>query len=109
MSSVVQLPAVVRSVLTITTTTAVRVSGFVQRRSKLTGGHFVQAPPCGWLANADASLAELAKQAAVLGVPITPQGLAQRFTAPAATFLQQGLQHAAQQALPAGIAAIPLL
>jgi hypothetical protein len=109
MSSVAQLPAVLRSVLTTTATTAARVSGFVQRRSKLTGGHFVQALTFGWLANPDASLAELAQQAAVLGVPITPQGLAQRFTAPAATFLQQVLEHAAQQALPAGTAAIPLL
>ena len=92
MESVPQLPAVLRTVLTQTADTAARATGFVQRRSKLTGGHFVQALTFGWLANPAASLAELAHLAAVLGVPITPQGLAQRFTAAAAACLQQVLQ-----------------
>jgi hypothetical protein len=109
MSSVPQLPAVLRTVLTTTADTAARATGFVQRRSKLTGGHFVQTLLFGWLANPTASLTDLAQMAAVLGVPISPQGLAQRFSAAAAACLQQVLQHAAQQALAGAPAAIPLL
>ena len=109
MSSVPQLPTVLRHVLTTIADRTARATGFVQRRSKLTGGHFVQALTFGWLAHPDASLADLAHMAAVLGVPITPQGLAQRFTEAAATCLQHVLQEAAAQVLPAVPAAVPLL
>jgi hypothetical protein len=109
MSSVPQWPAVLRHVLTTTADAAARATGFVQRRSKLTGGHFVQTLTFGWLATPDARLADLAHMAAVLGVPITPQGLAQRFTEAAATCLQHVLHEAAAQALPAVPAVVPLL
>jgi Transposase DDE domain len=109
MSSVPQLPAVLRTVLTTSADTAARATGFVQRRSKLTGGHFVQALTFGWLTNPDASLAELAQMAAVVGVPISPQGLAQRFSAAAAACLAQVLQEATAHALPGVPPTLPLL
>lgn len=83
--------------------------GFTQRRSKLTAARFTQALVGGWLANPDASLAELSQVAAATGVRITPQGLDQRFTPAAAACLQRVLAAAVAQAVAAQPVAAPLL
>ncbi len=77
--------------------------------SKLGGAHFVQTLVFTYLANPDATLEELSQTAAALNVEITPEGLTQRFTAEAATFLQQVLAAAVKQMLAADPLAIPLL
>jgi Transposase DDE domain len=86
-----------------------RDTRFVQRESKLGGAHFVQTLVFTYLANPNATLEELSQTAAALGVAITPEGLTQRFTAEAATFLQEVLAAAVKRLLAADPLAIPLL
>ncbi len=86
-----------------------RETRFVQRESKLGGAHFVQTLVFTYLANPDATLEELSQTAAALNVAITPAGLTQRFTAEAATFLQEVLAAAVTRTLAADPLAIPLL
>lgn len=98
-----------RSVLTTTAEAAAHDSGFVRRRSKLTGAAFVQTLTFGWLDNPEATLEELAQAAATVGVRISPQGLDQRFTQRAADCLLRVLQAAVTRVLAADPVAIPIL
>jgi len=59
----------------------------VKRQRKFTGATFTQTLVFSWLSNPDATLDELTTIAATLGIKISPQGLDQRFTETAATFL----------------------
>ena len=86
-----------------------RETKFVQRESKLGGAHFVQTLVFTYLAHPEATLEELSQTAAALGVTITPAGLTQRFTAEAATFLQEVVAAAVTRLLAAEPLAIPLL
>lgn len=70
-------------------------TGFVKRRSKLTGSLFVQTLVLGWLSNPNATLEELAQTAAARGVRISPQGLDQRFTMEGAETVRMTLAAAA--------------
>jgi hypothetical protein len=49
MWSLTHLSKVLQTLLTTTANTLARETGFVQRASKLTGAHFVQALLFGWL------------------------------------------------------------
>jgi hypothetical protein len=109
MTTVPQLAQTLQTVFTTTADAAARATGFVQRRSKLTGAAFVQALVFGWLANPHASIAALAQAAAVAGVAISPQGLDQRCTEAAAAFLEEVLGAAVQAVIAAEPVAIPLL
>ena len=71
-----------------------RETGFVRRRSKLSGVQFVRTLVFGWLADPDIPLEGLCQVAASLGVRISPQGLEQRFTPRAANFLRRVLERA---------------
>lgn len=86
-----------------------RATGFVRRKSKLTGPAFVQTLVFGWLSNPDASLDELSQTAAARGVTITPQGLDQRFTPEAADLMKQVLEAAVQHLIRSNPVAIALL
>lgn len=109
MTTVAQLADTLQTVLTSTADAAARRTGFVQRRSKLTGALFVQALVFGWLANPHATIEALAQAAAVVGVAISPQGLDQRCTEAAAAFLEEVLAAAVQALVAADPVAIPLL
>src|SRR5438270_7644692 len=109
MTTVPQLAQTLQTLFTTTADAAARATGFVQRRSKLTGAAFVQALVFGWLANPQASLAALAQAAAVAGVAISPQGLDQRCGEAAAAFLEEVLAAAVQAVIAAEPVAIPLL
>src|SRR2546430_8206169 len=109
MTTVPQLAQTLQTVFTTTADAAARATGFVQRRSKLTGAAFVQALVFGWLANPHASVAALAQAAAVAGVAISPQGLDQRCGEAAAAFLEAVLAAAVQAVVAAEPVAIPLL
>src|SRR2546430_4236304 len=100
MTTVPQLAQTLQTVFTTTADAAARATGFVQRRSKLTGAAFVQALVFGWLANPHASVAALAQAAAVAGVAISPQGLDQRCGEAAAGFLEAVLAAAVQAGGP---------
>jgi len=109
MTTIADVGEAMQTVLTRVADTAATATRFVQRESKLGGAEFVQTLVFGWLANAEATLEDLAQTAATLGVTISPQGLDQRFTRQAAECLQQVLAHAVTVLIAADPVAIPLL
>jgi hypothetical protein len=84
-----------------------RETGFVRRRSKVSGVRFVQTLVCGWLADPDIPPEGLCPVAASPGVRISPQGLEQRLTTPAAHFPRRVPEQAL--ATRAGVRAEPVL
>lgn len=85
-----------------------RKTGFVKRRSKLTGRVFAQTLLLGWLHDAEASVRELSWWSRELGVNISAQGLDKRFNNQAVALLQGLLgealkQFQQQQPLPAAL------
>jgi hypothetical protein len=109
MTTVPHLTQALRTLLTTTADALARQTGFVQRRSKLTGAAFVQALVFGWLADPHASLGALAQAAAAVGVAISPQGLDQRCTEAGAAVLEALLSAALEAVIAAEPVAIPLL
>jgi len=109
MWTVTHLSTRLQALLTTTADALARETGFVQRNSKLTGAHFVQALLFGWLNNPQATLQQLAQMAGSVGVPISPQGLDQRFTPAAASYLQRLLEAAVTEIVTADPVTIPLL
>jgi len=109
MLSVTQVSKAMQTVLTSVANQAGRATGFIQREVKMSGASFCQSLVFGWLANPQASLEELSQTAALVGVPITPQGLDQRFTERGAACLYQVLQASVEQVIAAEPVAIPLL
>jgi hypothetical protein len=109
MGTIPQVSAALRRVLETVATEQARASGFTQRRTKLTGAAFVQTLVWGWLGEPRASLSLLARTAAAVGVPVSPQGLAQRLTRRGAALLEAVLAAAVQEVLEAEPVALPLL
>jgi len=108
MQLIEQVATAMHGVLGVVAERLARETGFVQRASKLGGGHFVQTLVFTYLANPAATLDELSQTAAALNVAITPEGLTQRFTAEAATLLQQVLAAAIMRVVVADPLDIPL-
>jgi hypothetical protein len=98
-----------QSVFTSTADLAARQTRFRQRESKLTGSVFVQTLTFGWLNKPEATLEDLAQAAGSLGVPISPQGVDQRFTPEAAALLERVLHDAVVQVISTDPVAVPLL
>jgi hypothetical protein len=65
-----------------------RVTGFVQRESKVNGAQWVQTLTFGFVETPEATLNQLAQVSTDLGVPVTAQGLQDRMTDEAVEFLQ---------------------
>jgi hypothetical protein len=108
MTTIPQLATVLQTVFGVAADAEAKPTGFVQRRSKLTGAVFVQTLVFGWLECAQATLQDLAQTALAFGVAITPQGLEQRFTEAAASLLKHVLDRAIQQVIASAPAAIPV-
>jgi hypothetical protein len=108
-TSLAQVSNCMQTVLTEVAEQQARLTGFVQRESKLGGAEFVQTLTFGWLANPEASLEALSQTAATLGVTLTPQGLDQRFSAAGARLLERVLASAVTQVMRTEPIAIPLL
>lgn len=109
MASVAEIGQAIKRVLSVVGEQVGRQTGFTQRASKLTGAKFVQATVLGWLNKPAATLEELSQAAAAIGVPISAQGLDQRFTPAAAALLEQVLNAALSEVIAAEPVAIPLL
>lgn len=109
MPSIPQVATAMETVLTEQAHALARETGFIQRERALTGAQFVQTLVFGWLANPDATYAELVDQAAQLGATITAQGLSDRFGPAAAALLEQVLAAAVGHLIAADPVAIPLL
>jgi hypothetical protein len=109
MTTIPKLSRVLNEVLTERADALARVSGFVRRQSKLSGSVFVQTLVFGWLGTPTAGIGLLSRLAGVLGVRITPQGLEQRFTQEAATYLQQVLADGVTRLVESEPSAVPIL
>lgn len=109
MTTIAHLAVALQTLFTTVADDLARRTGFVERRSKLTGALFAQALVFGWLANPQASLPQLAAAAALAGVSISPQGLDQRCAEGAAVFLERLLGAAVDRLIQADTVAIPLL
>ena len=97
---------------TLFTTTAEAVAartGFVERRSTMTGTAFAHTLVFGWLANPHASLDAVAHTAAAVGVCVRPQGLDQRVHEGAAVFMEDLLAAALTTVGATTPVAVPIL
>lgn len=108
MDSIAQVTEALQVVLTTQADQIARETGFVQRASKLTGSKFAQTLVLTWLDDPAATYEQLAQNATALGVPITAQGIDQRFTPQAAACLKRLLAAAMQQVIQATPVALPL-
>jgi hypothetical protein len=94
------------------TTTAERVgraSGFVQRQSKMSAAVFIQSLVFGWLAQPEASRAELSQTAAAAGVAVSAQGIDERMNDRAVVFLRQMVDETIGQVLCSEPVAVEVL
>lgn len=92
MASLPQVATALQDALTDVSDDLAHRSGFCQRHSKLTATVFVQTLVLGWWQHPAATLRQLCQMAAVRGVPISPQGLDQRFTEAGAALLRACLE-----------------
>lgn len=109
MPSIVTLARPLHQHLTVTADAAARAHGCVQRVRQFSGATLVQTLVLGFLEAPDASLSELCQLAALRGVRISPQGLAQRFTPALAMTLHDVLTSMVAEVVRGPIVAIPLL
>jgi hypothetical protein len=109
MSSVTQVTAAIQTMLTTGAERAARDSNCVRRQRRFTGPLWVQTLVLGCLQHPDTTLSHLAQMAATLGVPVSPQAIAQRFTPATADCLRQVLEQAVQQRIGAQAGAAPVL
>jgi hypothetical protein len=86
-----------------------REVGFVQRHRKVSGSTFLQTLTFAFLDNPHATLSDLGDVAETLDLQLSRQGLDQRFTPQALTFLWTMLQQVLQQGLSAVPPVLPLL
>jgi hypothetical protein len=108
-TTIAQLAAGLQELFGETADRIARETQFVQRESALSGAAFAKALITAWLANPQASEEQLAQAAAAVGVTITAQGLAARFTRPAAELMRRLLEAAVGQAVAAHPAMLPIL
>lgn len=94
-----EVATVLQTALTDLTDDRARRTGFCQRRSKLTAAVFVQTLVLGWWQHPAATLRQLCQIATLRGVPISPQGLDQRFTEAGAALLRACLETTLAQVL----------
>lgn len=109
MSIVARVADAMQTVLTTTAEELARRSGLIQRERELTGPQFVQGLVFGWLDNPQATLEGLCQSLAAVGVSISPQGLDQRFSPPAAGFLRGVLEAACQEVIQAEATTVEVL
>jgi hypothetical protein len=76
-----------------------RETGFTKRQSKLSGSVFAQALVFSSMADEDLTYTLLAKEAAIRGAEVSPQGMEQRFTEASARLMQVLLDTAVHRAL----------
>lgn len=109
MPSLTQVSTALQQVLTTVAEEAAHEAGCVQRSRCFTGATWVQTLVFGCLATPAPSLTALAQTAAALGVVVSPQAIAQRFTRATATCLERVLAAAVQTVVTADPVAVPLL
>jgi hypothetical protein len=101
MTSIPDLIPTLQTLLTTTADQAGRDSGLIRRVRCFTGATFVQTLVFGWLGTPDATLDQLAQTAAMRGIPVTGQAIADRFSPASAACLAQVLAAAIRQTVAA--------
>lgn len=101
MSSLPRVAQAIQTVLTEIPDEVARATGFLRRRSKVTAARFVQALVLGWWQQPEATLEQLSQTSVALGVPVSPQGLDQRFGEAAAALLRNRVETAVAQVITA--------
>src|SRR6266852_2303460 len=100
MSSISQVADALKRVLTTYAKERERETDFVQRSTaQLDAPTFSQTTVFGWMANPEASYAQLRHVAASLGVSVSTQAVEQRFGAESAALLREVLQEAVGEVL----------
>jgi len=92
MSSIAQIAQTLQTVLVQEANRLAREIGFTQRKVKWDGSSFIKTLVLGFLSSPEASYSQLSQTAAAVGVNISNQGLEQRFSKTAATFVYEVLQ-----------------
>lgn len=109
MTTLPHLAATLHTVFTTTADAAARTSGFIKRVRAFTGAQFVHILVGTYLSAPSATTEDFVDTAASLGVSITPQGFAARFTSTAVVFLEQILTAALQHLITASPRTTPIL
>ena len=109
MSSVPQVPIVLQQMLTTVADQAATESRCVQRTRCFTGSLWVQTVVLGCLQHPATTLTQLAQMAALLGAPVSPQAIAQRFTPATVDCLRRVLAQVVQQRIGSQAEAAPVL
>ena len=109
MNTIPQLAESIRVVLEDSALEAGQSSGFIARERKFNGATFTQTLVFSWMGNPAATLEEMSQIATVLGVEVSRQGIAKRFTAEAAALMQAVLKAAVTQTVQGTQAAFKIL
>lgn len=109
MTSFPPLATAVQQVLTTAAEEAAAASACVQRVRRFSGATLVQTLVLGCLATPEPRLTDLTRMAATLGVTVSPQAIAQRFTPELVTCLAQVLDATVARLITADPVAIPVL
>lgn len=108
-TTVSQLATSIQRILIDEADIVARDTGFIRRQRKFRGSTFLQTLLFGWWSAPNATLEELAHTANLRGVCVSPQGVDERFTPEAATFLRGMLDFAVTQLVENDPVLIPLL
>lgn len=109
MSSLAQLTTSVQTSLTTIAEQVAEATTCVQRTRCFTGAQWVQTLVLGCLQHPETTLTHLVQMAAVLGVAVTPQAIAQRFGPATVTCLQQVLAAVVQERIQANPVALEVV
>ncbi|MGH3801801.1 MAG: transposase, partial [Pseudonocardiaceae bacterium] len=102
MGTITRVATALHTILTETADAAARDTGLVRRKRKLTGSVLVRLLVWGYLGRPGASLGDLSQVAAVAGVAVSSQAIAQRCTPAAAVCLEHVLAAAVHQVVVGG-------
>ena len=109
MSTIPQVAESIRTVLEQAAKQAGETTGFIEREREFDGATFAQTLVFSWLGNPAATLEEMSQVAGLLGVEVSRQGIAKRFTSKAAELMYEVLQAAVRQAVSATQAEFEIL
>ena len=108
MTTIPDLSGILQDLFTTTANRLAKQHGFIQRQRKVTGAGFAQALVLGGVAQPDATRSQQQQAAVQAGMPLSVQGLEQRFTASAVRFLRALLAEGLTQ-MVGSEAACPIL
>jgi hypothetical protein len=101
MTTIPELAGLMQALFGETANRLGRETGFIQRARVLSGSSYAQTLVYGWLSKAQSTLSDLSQTAAVVGTPISKQGLDPRFGEKSAQFMQALLETALKKLVEA--------